>query len=174
MTNSGKKKYQFLLLDAGPIIKLFELSIWEEFIKRCDVTIARTVAEQPVFYGPDDAKEYIDFGLKSYEEKGLIRIIEVQTSVIIELIKPLRGHYDIHAGEDETLAFLLGSAEPWKVCAADGAVFSVLGFLGKAGQGISLEEVLSEIGLGRALGWKFSKKFREKYTKLGEIDAIQC
>jgi len=89
------------------------------------------------------------------------------------LIKPLRGHYDIHAGEDETLAFLLNSAETWKVCAADKAVFRVLGFLDMAEQGVSLEEVLSDIGLGRALDWKFSKRFREKYTKLGEIDAIQ-
>jgi hypothetical protein len=52
-------------------------------------------------------------------------------------------------------------------------VFSVPGFLGKDEQGISLEEVLSEIGLGRALGWQFSKRFREKYTKLGQIDSIQ-
>ena len=40
------KKYQFLLLDAGPIIKLFELGIWGVFIKRCDVTVSQTVADQ--------------------------------------------------------------------------------------------------------------------------------
>ena len=98
----------------------------------------------------------------------------MQPFVVSDLIKPLRGHYDIHAGEDETLAFLLNSVEDWKVCAADKAVFRVLGYLGRTEQGISLEEVLSEIGLGRASDWKFSKRFREKYTKLGEIDAIQC
>lgn len=170
---SQTRKFQFLLLDAGPIIKLFELGIWDEFIKRCDVTISRTVTEQPIFYGEADAKEYIDFGLKSYEETGRIRIIDMQPSVVSDLIKPLRGHYDIHAGEDETLSFLLNSAEDWKVCAADKAVFRVLGYLCRAEQGISLEEVLSKIGLGRASEWKFSKRFREKYTKLGEIDAIQ-
>ena len=40
------KKFQFLLLDAGPIIKLFELGIWDDFIKRCDVTISQTVANE--------------------------------------------------------------------------------------------------------------------------------
>lgn len=40
------KRFPFLLLDAGPIIKLFELGIWEEFISRCDVTVSRTVAEE--------------------------------------------------------------------------------------------------------------------------------
>jgi len=167
------KKFQFLLLDAGPIIKLFELDIWDEFIKRCDVTIARTVAEQSVFYGSDDAKEFIDFGLKSYEEKDLIKIIDVQTSVVGDFIKSLGQRYIPHRGENETLAFLVNSEESWKVCAADHAVFTILGFLGKAEQGISLEELLSEIGFGRALGWQFSKRFRDKYTKLGKIDAIQ-
>lgn len=171
--SSGTKKFQFLLLDAGPIIKLFELNIWNEFIKRCDVTITRTVAEQSAFYGPDDAKEFIDFGLKSYEEKDLIKIIDLQPTVVRDFIKSLGQRYILHPGDDETLAFLINSAEPWKVCTADQAIFNVLGFLGKAEQGISLEEVLSEIGLGRALGWQFSKRFRERYTKLGQIDAIQ-
>lgn len=27
------KKFRFLLLDAGPIIKLFSLGIWDDFIK---------------------------------------------------------------------------------------------------------------------------------------------
>ena len=40
------KKFRFLLLDAGPIIKLFELAVWDEFISRCDVTVCRTVAEE--------------------------------------------------------------------------------------------------------------------------------
>jgi len=52
------------LLDAGPIIKLFELDIWDAFIEKCDVTVARTVAEKEVvFANREDCKEYIDFGL---------------------------------------------------------------------------------------------------------------
>jgi hypothetical protein len=75
------KKFQFLLLDAGPIIKLFELKIWDKFIERCDVNISRTVAEEEVvFAGKEDCKEYIDFGLKPWEEKGLIKIIEAEPS----------------------------------------------------------------------------------------------
>lgn len=171
--NSGKKKYQFLLLDAGPIIKLFELGIWDEFIKRCDVTISRTVSEQPVFYGTGDSKEYIDFGLKSYEDKGLIKIIDLQSTVVRDFMKSLGQRYILHPGDDETLAFLVNSAEPWKVCTADHAIFNVLGFLGKANQGISLEELLSKVGLARSLEWRFTKRFREKYTRLGQIDAVQ-
>jgi hypothetical protein len=170
--NSGKKKYQFLLLDAGPIIKLFELDIWDEFIERCDVTVSRTIAEQSVFYEVDDFKEYFD-DLKVYEEKGLIQIIDVNLSEVQDFIKSLCGRYKIDPGEDEALTYLVNSSDHWEVCSTDAAVFSVLGFLGRPEQGIPLEEVLSEIGLSRVLGWKYRKKFREKYTKLGEIDSIQ-
>jgi hypothetical protein len=40
------EKLQFLLLDAGPIIKLFSLGIWDSFIKNCDVTVSQIVADQ--------------------------------------------------------------------------------------------------------------------------------
>ena len=40
------KKFQFLLLDAGPIIGLFELGLWDSFLAKCDVTISRIVADE--------------------------------------------------------------------------------------------------------------------------------
>ena len=60
------------------------------------------------------------------------------------------------------------------MCSADGAVYSVLGFLGQGDQGISLEEILKDIGLSQSkLEWKYRKKFREKYTLIGQADSIQ-
>jgi len=174
---SRMKKFRFLLLDAGPIIKLFEIGIWDEFIKRCDITISRTVAEEEVvFAGKEESKEYIDFGLKPWEEKDLIEIIEVEPSKVKGFYQKsnLREKYTIDPGEEETLAFLHRQSEDWKVCSADGAVYSVLGFLGKGDQGISLEEILKDIGLSQSkLEWKYRKKFREKYTLIGQADSIQ-
>jgi len=144
------KKFQFLLLDAGPIIKLFELGIWDEFIKKYDVTISRIVAEEEVvFAAGEEGKKYIDFGLKPWEEEGFIKIIEVEPSKVKDFYQKsnLRGKYTIDPGEEETLAFLHIQSEDWKVCSADGAVYSALGFLGKGEQGISLEEILWDIGL---------------------------
>ena len=166
------KQFQFLLLDAGPIIKLFSLGIWYDFIKACDVTITRTVSEYEALY-TFDGKTCID--LESDDQSGLVNIIDVPISSINEFKTGLGPsfRYDVHDGERETLAFLFNSSEPWVVCAADGAVFRVLGFLGRGEQGISLEEVLKEIGLSRELEWKFTQAFREKYTKFGQIDSIQ-
>jgi hypothetical protein len=171
------KKPTSLLLDAGPIIKLFELSIWDKFIERCDVGISRTVAEdEVVFAGKEYFKEYIDFGLKAWEEKGLIKIIEAEPSDVKVFYEKhsLKGKYRIDPGEEETLAFLHKCSKDWKLCSADGPVFSVLGFLGRTEQGISLEEILEKIGLSQSnLEWRYTKKFREKYNLLGQRDFVQ-
>jgi hypothetical protein len=168
------KKLQFLLLDAGPIIKLFELGIWEQFIKACDVTITRTVAEnEVVFASKVDDKEYID--LTPYEKQGQIKIVDVESSIVTTFYNKFDLLYKdiIDPGENETLAFLYTSSEDWRVCAADHAVFRVLGLLGKSEYGVSLEEVLQDIGLSRQLEWQYTKKFREKYARIGQIDSIQ-
>jgi len=165
------------LLDAGPIIKLFELGIWEAFIEKCDVTITRTVAEdEVVFASKEYHKEYIDFGLKPWEEKGLIKIIEAEPSDVKVFYEKhsLKGKYRIDPGEEEALTFLCKCSKDWKLCSADGPVFSVLGFLERSEQSISLEEILEKIGLSQSnLEWRYTKKFREKYTRLGWIDSVQ-
>ncbi|MBN2182532.1 MAG: hypothetical protein JW715_11520 [Sedimentisphaerales bacterium] len=169
------KKYQFLLLDAGPIIKLFELGIWEQFIKACDVTITRTVAEnEVVFASKGDDKEYID--LMPYEQDGKIKIVDIESSDVTSFYNKFDLTYQaiIDPGENETLTFMLSSDEKWLVCAADHVVFRILGLLGMSEQGVSLEEVLKNIGLSsHQLEWQYTKKFREKYTNLGRLDSIQ-
>jgi hypothetical protein len=79
----------------------------------------------------------------------------------------------IHPGEKEALTFLFNAPESYLLCSADKVVFKVLGLLGRSEQGISLEEILGQIGLYQKLEERFTKQFREKYTKMGQIDAIQ-
>jgi hypothetical protein len=167
------KRFQFLLLDAGPIIGLFEMGIWDEFVKRCDVTICRTIVDEAKWASQEFEDICID--LESYEAKGLVHLVDVDLSSISHFCSKFDPLYEavIHSGEKEALAFLDSSSQEWRLCAADGAVFKVLGVLGKAEQGISLEEVLEQIGLKRSLDWKYSRSFRLKYTGLGQADSIQ-
>jgi hypothetical protein len=170
------KKFQFLLLDAGPIIKLFEMDIWDRFIKSCDVTIARTVVEE----AERNIKKLLGIcaNLESYGQQNLnlIRIVDVELSVIKEFYDRFDLIYKgiIDPGEKETLAFVSGAPANWLVCSADHAVFSVLGLLGKGQQGISLEEVLLRIGLSKSnLEWQYIKNFRERYTRMCQVYSIQ-
>ena len=169
------KKLQFLLLDAGPIIKLFELGIWKTFIEKYEVTITRTVVEQCIYTRNSEGIEYIDFPFEQAADKGLIRIVDVPPAEVKSFIDTFRltPKYLIHPGEDETLAYLTKSSDDYTVCASDKAVFTALGFIQKGEKGISLEEALAKIGQSPNLEPWFKKKFREKYTRVGQIDATQ-
>lgn len=167
------KKFQFLLLDAGPIIKLFELGIQDVFIKNCDVTISKTIANEAKY--ASQRFEDIRIDLESYEKQKLIKIVDIELSIAKTFYDKFNLLYKaiIHDGEKETLAFLCNSSENWLVCAADKAVFRVMGWLGRGDQCISLEEIFEKIGLSRKLDWKYTKKFREHYTRMGQIESIQ-
>lgn len=167
------KKFRFLLLDAGPIIKLFELGIWNAFIAKCDVTVCRTVAEEAKWASRDIKDIRID--LEGDECDGRIHVVDVGLTIAKAFYDRFDLSYQavLHDGEKETLAFLCNSEEEWLVCAADKAVFKTLGTIGKSERGISLEKVLSKVGLGRQLGWPYNEEFRMRYTRLGQADSIQ-
>jgi len=179
------KKFQFLLLDAGPIIKLFELDIWDKFLEKCYVSISQTVANEAKWASQEF--EDIKIELDTYKERNLVKIIEPELSVAgtfyAKLPNAYKDYVEVQDGEIQTLAFLCGSSADYRLCSSDGAVFRILGLLGKGEQGISLEEVLKQIGLQPGIfwdnitprneDWKYTKKFREKYTCLGQIDFTQ-
>jgi len=170
------KKFPLLLLDAGPIIKLFELGIWDKFLQACDVTVSRVVDNEAKWASREFEDVRID--LAPYEKKGLLRIFDCDVAAVWSFYSKLSRAYkdriDADDGEVATLEFLLSSSEKWVLCSADGPVFRLMGFLGKSQQGISLEEILKQIGLlPRNLEWEFTKKFREKYSRTGQADYIQ-
>jgi hypothetical protein len=165
------KKFQFLLLDAGPIIELFELGIWEKILDVCDITTSQTIIEEAKYFSGENEDRQIN--LEYY--KNRIHILDITSSQAESFLNQFIQEYqsDIHAGEKEILTFLNRVSSEWLLCSADSAVFRVLGLLGKSDQGISLEEILEKTGLTRKLEWRFTKKFREKFTQIGQIDLIQ-
>lgn len=167
------KKFPFLLLDAGPIIKLFELDLWDNFIQQCDVYISKTVADEAIYASKEFEDIRID--LDPYAEKNLIEIFDLNASEVADFYKDFDIQYKsiVHPGEKETLAFLTKSSEDWMLCSADSGVFKVLGLLGRSEQGISLEEVLQKLGRSLKFEWQYTKEFRERYTKMGQVDSIQ-
>ena len=167
------KRFQFLLLDAVTVIGLFELDLWDTLIEKCDVTITRIVANEAKYASQD--LEDIRIDLEPYEQRGLIKIVDVEINMVkifYDLFGPTYAE-TIDPGERESLALLHSSDKPWKLCSSDKVVFKVVGLLGKTEQGISLEEILKQIGLSRKLSWKYTKKFREKWTHQGQMDSIQ-
>jgi hypothetical protein len=169
------KKSRFLLLDAGPIIKLFELHIWEAFIKTYDVLIARSVVEQIIYKGEGDILDFIDYQFEESDRQGLLKIVDVEPSKVKTFLDKfnLSDKYAVDAGEDETIAYWYYQTGRPSICSSDGAVFSILGYLGGGEHGISLEEALYKMGHSKSVEWKYTKKFRQKFTHKGQIEATQ-
>lgn len=170
------KRFPLLLLDAGPIIKLFELDIWDKFLQACDVTVSRVVDDEVKWASQEFEDVRID--LAPYEKKGSLRIIDHDATAVGSFYSKLSRAYkdliDPDDGEVATLEFLLASSETWVLCSTDGPVFRLMGLLGRGEQGISLEELLEKIGLRQStLEWPYTKAFKQEKTHQGQIEAAQ-
>jgi len=152
---------------------LHELEIWEEFIKRCKVTVTETVAYDEAHFWIDQNEVRHDFDLSQEIDEKTIFCESVPLGQAEDFLKNFDSTYAIHAGEAEPLALLFASEENWLICSSDGIVFRVLGRTERADQGISLEELLHQIGLGHKLEWQYTKRYRERFTRMGQEDSIR-
>lgn len=169
-------KLKLLILDAGVVIHLHELKIWDKVRDQCDIHLSRIVAETEVLFEPGDEGQYgEDIDLTADIDSGKIHVFDVAVGDVKKFREQFDPLYlgDLDDGEAESLAFMVGQAGDFLISSGDAIVYRVLGNLGRGEQGISLEEILQRIGLGRNLKWPYSKAFREKYTLDGQADMVR-
>jgi len=169
------KKFHLLLLDANVVIKLFQIDLWDRLLDQCDIHLSRTIATTEAHFFEDDEGERHDFDLSGYEASGTVTVFDVSLAQDAELTKHFGPAYleRFDPGEREALAHLVTSSDPYIICSADSIVFKAMGFLNRAEQGVSLEEILQQTGFSRPMSWQFSKAFRERYTREGFRDQLQ-
>lgn len=162
------KKFRLLLLDANVVIEISRHGLWDQIIARCEVHLAHTVVDEAHFYlDARGDQQPIDLGPQI--NAGAITVFDLTPSDLAAL----RAKFDpvyfekLDPGETESLGHLLRQSDECQICSADAIVFRVLGNIGRSEQGVSLEEVLNAIGLGRQLVWKYTKNFREHWTQKG-------
>ena len=167
------KRFSLLLLDTGIVIELFQLNIWDGFVAQCDVHLARTVVQESKYW-EDDLGQKHPIDLSRYERDGLITVHDIDVSELDVLTSAFGPDIltKLDPGEAESLAILCNSKERFLVSSADGITYRVLGALKCSDQGISLEETLQAIGLTKQLVYKFSKAFREKWSRRGFSEGI--
>ncbi|MBW1920936.1 MAG: hypothetical protein JRI81_12040, partial [Deltaproteobacteria bacterium] len=81
----------------------------------------------------------------------------------------------LHAGETEALALMIsGRAETESAlfCTADGAAIRALALLGKREYGISLQSLLTKVGLQKPLEEQFGEQFFKRHLDRGAQDRI--
>jgi len=162
------KKFRLLLLDANIVIEISRHRLWDQVIARCDIHLARTVIDEAHFFIDDNGdQQSIDLG--PLIRAGSITVFELKPSDLDRLRSQFDAVYfeKLDPGETESLAYLLQQDENCQICSADKIVYRVLGNMKRSEQGVSLEEVLSQIGLGKKLDREFSREYREHWTKKG-------
>lgn len=167
-------KSKLLILDANVVIHLHEFGIWAQFIAVCDVHLPGTVVSEAEFYEAGGQRQYID--LSEDIQQRRIQVFDVE----LAKIKAFRDRFDLRYaeglddGESEALAYLCETQQAFLISSGDAIVYRVLGRLNRSDRGISLEEILKDVGLQRSqLPWSCSRQFREKYTREGSLDVIQ-
>jgi hypothetical protein len=169
-------KLKLLILDAGVVIKLHELGLWNVVVEKCDVYLSKIVAEREVkFHHADDEEWGEDIDLRALIETKKITIFEVTAADVSEFRKSFEDSYfvDLDDGEAESLSFLFKQQQDFLISSGDAIAYKVLGNTGRTDYGISLEEILKRIGFTKDLSWQYTQAFREKYSRDGSLDMIQ-
>jgi len=167
------KRLRFLLLDANVVIKLFEFGLWSKAIEKCEFWIAETVIGETEFFFNAEGQNAID--LSADIAAGRVTKFVVPADQIAKFQDQFRPDYldRIDPGEAESLAYLMTSTDACLLCSGDSIVFRILGRMGRGEQGISLEEVLQQIGFTAAISSQYRRDFRDRWTKRGQQDMVQ-
>ena len=170
-------KFSLLVLDAGVVIKLFELGLWSQVVDQCDVHLSKVVAEQEaLFHSPTDIEQHgVPIDLSGDIAGKRINVFECDLPQIANFQQRFDQNYqfELDPGELESLAWFFSHQQDCLICSGDAIVYRVLGVAGRDDQGVSLQEILDKIGHSKSLSWQYTKEFREQKSKEGSIDQIQ-
>lgn len=163
-------KPRLFLLDAGPLIELHRLGVWQGVIARAHVIVPGIIAEREAHFW--DAGDGVGHPIDIDPDRvaGRIEVIHAEASevagVAAQFDATMRERVD--AGELEALALLSRSSDdPPRFCSADRMAVVALCLLGFAHLAVSLEQLLREIGLQRRLENKYRQKTLRDWLEQG-------
>jgi hypothetical protein len=162
-----------LVFDANVVIALFERGLWQAVLSRCELVLAQTVVGEADFYvDHDGVRHTID--LQPDIDAGRVRVVSIGATRVAAFQARFDPLYvqKLDPGETESLVFCLAEGQEYLLCSSDAVVFRVLAQLDRTEQGVSLEEVLASVGLGRPLDRPYTKSFRKEFASKGLQDRL--
>jgi hypothetical protein len=172
----SKSRPHCLILDAGPIIGLHELGAWAPFLERYEVVIPQLVLDDEALFHSKDAATGLSqpIDLASDVRAGRVVVGSAGLAVFSRVASRFTDALELHDGELEALALLTQDDiyVEHVFCSADGAAIEGACMLGLTERCASLEELLGMVGLGRAVSWRFSKKFTDLHKREGGERAV--
>lgn len=169
-------KPRLLLLDAGVVTRLIQWGFWDQVIAKYEVHLAGTVIEEVERGYPDDNDQWCSCSLQPFIDSGSVTRFDLSIKQLMEFASQFGSQFldALHGGEQETLAqlFMLPETDT-AICSGDNIVFRILGAMMRGYQGLSMEEMLSAIGITYSeMPHNFKKKWREQLTHKGKVEGF--
>ena len=162
---------QVCLLDAGPVIELHRLGLWEGVVRRTELVIPSVVASREAKFW--DAGEGVGkpIVLDQFINNGEIRIVDASPLMLNETRRLFDASLvdSIDLGELEALALL----QSWQgrdlpsFCTGDRLATVGLCLLGHSDLAVSLEAFLERVGLGGKSRPQFRRAKMDSWVEEG-------
>lgn len=164
-------KSTIVLCDTCVVLEAFRVRAWDALIAQFNVLVSETIIKETVWYkDPQGRRKIIDLG--PYSKSGKIRSFDVSIKSFAAKYNPVYQER-LDAGELSLLCYLfLHGDDKVLICSGDAIVFKILGKDRKSSQGISLEELLTEIGHTKPILHQFRKEFKERNSREGFSDSF--
>lgn len=176
MTAKVSEKLKCVLLDAMIIIEAHELGIWDSLLRKVEVLIPSTIIHAEAFYfHSKTSRRRKAILLNEAVVSGLVTEVTASAADILAVqklfdVSTLGG---LDSGEFEALALINTARMKGALfCTAEKAAIRALALMGYAEAGISLEKLLTQIGLQQKLDSQFTEDFFKHFLKKGKQDRV--
>ncbi len=145
---------RLVILDANVIIDAFAGGFWDALVARYEVCITSIVLHSEVFFYEDAKGQRVPINLEPYLISKKVVEIAASTDELAALTERVNLNLldRIDDGEQEALALLLtGRFDDHQFCTGDTRAIKALTRLSLGALGISLEELLTQIGMKKKL-----------------------
>jgi len=168
-------KPRCVLLDANIVIEAHALKIWTELKDRYELILPSIVVinEAKYFYSAKRRSKSIRLGEQI--TRGEVRQLTATAEEYAQLYEKFDSVFrdTLDPGETEALALLQANrASEAFFCTSDAPAIKALAMLGLSNRGISMEMLMSKIGLAKKLKKWFTEDFFKTNIKHGQIARV--
>lgn len=170
-------KPKFFLLDAGPIIQLHRLGRWGLVLDRAEIVVPKVIADSEAEYWVREDNSRQPITIQADADAGRLTVLDCEQ---VELGRTLElfdraTQQSVDPGELHALTLLRcwGDEPIPAFCSGDRMAIVCLCLLGFADSAVSIEELLSAVGLTATLKRQFTKLAMAAWVEEGRRRHLQ-
>jgi hypothetical protein len=154
---------KFLLLDADVVIRCHALEIWPSVKACCRISLPATIVSEVQFFKSERENKSID--LPSQVTNGEIDCLDATVAELSGVVEQFVPSFcdGLHGGEKEALGLLIGGRFEFDAfCNGDTNAIVAAAMLGCGDKVISLESVVTKLGLKSRLGGRIPNHMTDR------------